>query len=154
MGQPITAQKGPQSLFKTGDYAFGGIVFWVDDSGQHGLVCAKSDQARGILWNEKVGNSDDRLAEKVCSDYSVEVKGIVYDDWYLPSKEEVHRMFGNKKAIDKSAVKNGGSRFAENNELSPTEYCNNPAWDQEFNYAYKDYEYKNSKFNVRAVRTF
>ena len=29
--------------YSVGDFARGGIVFWVDETGQHGLVCAKTD---------------------------------------------------------------------------------------------------------------
>ncbi len=32
------------SRYSVGDFAQGGIVFWVDETGQHGLVCAKEDQ--------------------------------------------------------------------------------------------------------------
>lgn len=38
--------------YKVGDFAQGGIVFWVDETGQHGLVCAKEDQdgGSGLQW--------------------------------------------------------------------------------------------------------
>lgn len=166
---------------RVGDYAFGGIVFLVDESGQHGLVCALKDQVRGIRWNdgiidslklEPIKNStnqvnkttnnfikeentqSENLATKVCAEYSVSVNGVLFDDWYLPSKEEVYRMYENRTIIDKNAIKNGGSYFTTNNELSPTEFCNSPAWDQVFNYGYRNYDYKKSKINVRAVRAF
>lgn len=43
-----------------GDFAHGGIVVWVDESGQHGLVCALVDQdgGSGIKW--RAGNTDYR----------------------------------------------------------------------------------------------
>jgi hypothetical protein len=31
--------------YKVGDFAHGGIVFWVDETGQHGLVSAKKTKA-------------------------------------------------------------------------------------------------------------
>src|SRR5690606_33402763 len=39
--------------YSVGDFAHGGIVFWVDETGQHGLVAAKVDQNNGIgiQWN-------------------------------------------------------------------------------------------------------
>jgi hypothetical protein len=152
---------------KIGDYAFGGVVFWVDNSGRHGLVCAIADQARGIMWKDGMGDRPDsektnknggtvieNIASQVCKDYSVSVDGLQYDDWYFPSKDEVYRMFEKRSIIDNTAIKKGGSSFAQNNELSPTEFCNSPAWDQVFNYGYRDYDYKNSRFNVRAVSAF
>ena len=33
-----------------GDSYQGGIVFWVDQTGQHGLIAAKADQSSGIQW--------------------------------------------------------------------------------------------------------
>jgi hypothetical protein len=32
------------TVYNIGDFANGGIIFWVDETGQHGLVCAKNDQ--------------------------------------------------------------------------------------------------------------
>lgn len=41
--------------YKVGDFAHGGIVFWVDETEQHGLVCAKEDQnttgSKMVCWN-------------------------------------------------------------------------------------------------------
>ena len=36
--------------FRVGDYAQGGIIFWLDETGQHGLVCSRSDQSAGVRW--------------------------------------------------------------------------------------------------------
>jgi len=38
--------------YQVGDFAHGGVVFYVDETGQHGLVCAKMDQNGGntIQW--------------------------------------------------------------------------------------------------------
>lgn len=94
----------------------GGIVFYVYDNGQHGLIAATSDQNPGIQWYNEVyrvtGTSGDgvksgemntailvaaqiadnqagNFAAKVCADYSAVVSGITYGDWYLPSKYEL-----------------------------------------------------------------
>ena len=40
LGNPTIAIK----TYKVGDFAHGGIVFWVDETGQYGLVCAKKDK--------------------------------------------------------------------------------------------------------------
>lgn len=31
--------------FRVGDFAHGGIMFFIDDSGEHGLVCVKEDHS-------------------------------------------------------------------------------------------------------------
>ena len=33
-----------------GDLYQGGIIFWVDADGQHGLIAAKTDQSTGVQW--------------------------------------------------------------------------------------------------------
>jgi hypothetical protein len=41
-----------------GDLRDGGVVFWVDETGQRGLVCAIEDQTTAIQWYNGVGSSD------------------------------------------------------------------------------------------------
>jgi hypothetical protein len=182
-GKNLFANESQNSFdtIKIGDFIYGGIVFLVDTTGQHGLVCAKVDQVKGIHWyddmskatnfrkddkgtgelnntlnndQKKDDNYTENLATKVCADYSILEGGVLYDNWYLPSREELYHIYVNKEIIDKTAVANGGNNFTINNELNPTEYCNSPSWDQIFNYGYQDYDYKNSIFNVRAIRAF
>ena len=38
-------------------------------------------------------------AARVCADYSITVNGITYSDWYLPSSDELIRLYRNKTAI-------------------------------------------------------
>ena len=107
--------------FKVGDLAHGGIVFWVDESGEHGLVAALSDQNANIIWSQNVtvtgatggetseheiggigaGSMNSRLivmdnhtglsAAKICTDLVLEG----YSDWYLPSLGELYLMVIN-----------------------------------------------------------
>ena len=37
--------------YHIGDFTQGGIIFWLDESGDHGLVCAKEDQALRMQWD-------------------------------------------------------------------------------------------------------
>lgn len=41
--------------YQIGDRAQGGIVFWVDETGEHGLVAAPEDQSEAIRWDHGVG---------------------------------------------------------------------------------------------------
>ena len=36
--------------YEIGDFALGGVVFWVDEAGQHGLVCSLENLSSGIVW--------------------------------------------------------------------------------------------------------
>lgn len=64
----------PQKL-KIGDKAHGGIIAWIDDTEEHGLVAAIED----------IGPYHWEKAKKECEEYSYMGK----NDWYLPSKQEM-----------------------------------------------------------------
>ena len=108
--------------YKIGDLANGGIVFWVDESGEHGLVAAPSDQSTDAEWsaNNLVwtgasgGNTPDGEAlgigsgqtntELIISKSPVDFSGAKfcadlllngYGDWFMPSKGELFLMFKN-----------------------------------------------------------
>ncbi len=71
-----------------GQKAKGGIVFYVDDSGKHGLVCTEK-----IL-----GNMTYDEAFKQC--LNLDLEG--YDDWYLPTIDELEIMNSIKEIMLKS----------------------------------------------------
>jgi hypothetical protein len=125
--------------YAIGDFAKGGIVFWVDETGEHGLVCAKSDQSTGIRWTAgtngnfqtysdgiysgkentsiivastlAIGNDGAPYAALICHQLQITEDGINYGDWYLPSRTELYEMHLNFATIDATALLNGGSVF-------------------------------------------
>jgi hypothetical protein len=150
----------------------GGIVFYVYDGGQHGLIAATEDQSDGIRWyngtyrytgttgdglgagamntamivaTQIADNLTGNFAAKVCADYSVTVGGVTYGDWYLPSKHELNLLYLQKNEV---------SGFVNNFYLSSTEVNLYSVWRQLFfsggqaNYDKGDFGY------VRAVRAF
>ena len=144
----------------------GGLVFRVDANGQHGLEAAPADHSDYVPWGcsgtEIVGadelgigggaqNTLDILngcaesatAAELASDY---VYGG-YDDWYLPSKDELNAMYENL------AVNNVGG-FASDGYWSSSEASANYAWFQYFGSGYQFYDNKNIALLVRAVRAF
>ena len=46
----------------------------------------------------KLGNSVD-YAAKICSDYSVTHNGVDYNDWFLPSKDELNELYNQKDSV-------------------------------------------------------
>jgi len=138
---------------------------------QHGLIAATTDQSTGIAWitggstqTTLNGNTSTALgkgqantnamkaqtgytggAAKVCDDYSITVGSVTYDDWFLPSKDELNKLFDNKDAI-------GG--FVDTVYWSSSENFANLAWFQNFNFGYQNYGLKYSTLRVRAVRAF
>lgn len=137
--------------YEVGDFAQGGIIFWLDETGKHGLVCAKNDQSSGDVWtwnsaftdwgahgdgpfsgemntmiivaNQKgdIGGEFNGYAARTSSEYVTTENSFMYGDWYLPSKNELYLMFQNKAIIDASALANGGSSFSTDYYWSSTE---------------------------------
>ncbi len=170
------------TTYSVGDFAQGGIVFWVDETGQHGLVAAKEDQSTGVRWyagtygntqakgdgpfsgeantsiiiaaQVAIGDDGSTYAARICNELQVTEGGKTYDDWYLPSKEELDLMYQNKATIDATAGVNGGSGFASASYWSSTENNNNYAWNQFFGFGAQSSSAKNGTDRVRAVRAF
>jgi hypothetical protein len=169
--------------YQIGDFAQGGIVFWVDETGEHGLVCAKVDQSTGIRWfagslvstqakgdgpyagemNTAIAiashsaQADDgaNYAGRACAEVVITEGSFTYGDWYLPSKEELNLMFANKSTINTSALANGGSAFIEFvSYWSSTESSNSHSWGQQFTTGVQSTTGKSATFRVRAVRAF
>ena len=182
LGTYIETETDPTvTKYSVGDFAQGGIVFWVDESGQHGLVAAKVDQdgGSGIQWYNgsytdteahgdgvyagemntilivaNQGSNSNDYAAGVCANYTVTESGVTYGDWYLPSKEELNLMYQNKAAIDATAGANGGSSFASAYYCSSTETNSTSAWRQFFSDGYQYTSGKSYTSRVHAVRAF
>jgi hypothetical protein len=123
--------------------------FWVDETGQRGLVCAIEDQTTAIQWYNGVGSSDISTAANdrrigsgaenttkiinaygaTTTDYAAglarDYKGGVYIDWFLPSRDELQEIYINREAINAAAVANGGTALVNELYWSSTEANNN-----------------------------
>ena len=180
----IRADISTVTTYSVGDFAQGGVVFWVDETGQHGLVCAKTDQNGGseIRWyagtygntqargdgpyageantsiiiaaQVAIGDDGSTYAARICNELQITEGGKTYGDWYLPSKGELDLIYLNKVTIDATAGANGGSGFASAYYWSSTEYNNYGAWEQNFDYGNQIGNNKETTIRVRAVRAF
>jgi len=155
-----------------GDSYGGGIVAYILQIGdpgynaniQHGLIAATADQSTGIQWyngsyvatgatGTAIGTGQANTttivtiqgagsyAAQLCNDLTVSG----YSDWFLPSKDELDKLYINKVAI-------GG--FADGNYWSSSEYDAYYAWGQGFGSGYQGYDVKYGSGWVRAVRAF
>ncbi len=170
--------------YSVGDFAQGGVVFWVDETGQHGLACAIKDQSSPAKW--KVGNNsiwtyatgkgiyagemntfliiakyteeadDGRTgyAAKICADYYVTQNGVMYGDWYLPSYEELRKMYDRKTKINATATANNGNALAGNKYWSSFEEENSTVRTISFDNGNYFHTNKNNEYRVRAIRAF
>ncbi len=169
--------------FKVGDFAHGGIVFFVDDSGEHGLVCAKEDHSTLLRWfagtnirtramgdglfagemnttliiaGQLSADDGDPYAAYVCSVFESTEGGITYGDWYLPSFDELDLMCQLQDIINTTAQANGGGAFLSESYWSSTEDGENPASlvrRKDFDGG-KGASSKNIAYGVRAIRAF
>ena len=145
-----------------------------------GLVCAIQDHPNAIAWisggntrttenggtSASIGQGQTNTtammgqagytggAAKVCDEYTITVNGIIYNDWFLPSKDELNQIYTNKAAINTTAAANSGSNFSNGYYWSSTEYDNNFAWLHDFFFGDLFFTNKDYTINVRAVRAF
>ena len=160
-------------IVKVGDTYAGGVVFYVDASGCHGLVAAPTDQSSSAVWGcygIAVAGADGTaigtgyqntidIEAAACSapgnpaDICANLSLAGYTDWFLPSKDELNLMYQNIGPGNALGLGNVGG-FANNGYWSSTEYDNNYAWFFNFYNGYANVNYKYDTFYVRAVRAF
>jgi len=141
----------------------GGIIFYIDGTGQHGLIAALNDQSINAQWgcygtliggtSTAIGTGQANttaivngcnttgIAARICDDLILNG----YSDWFLPSKDELNQMYLQKTII-------GG--FASDLYLSSSEVDNNFAWSQRLSDGYHNTSSKFTPSYVRAVRAF
>ena len=154
-----------------GDFREGGIVIWVDDTGQHGLVCDLNDYAAiwGCNGTEIVGadsltvgsglqNTEDILATCQTAGIAARVANDLvaqeYSDWYLPSKEELKYIWLNSFIISERSIALGGDGL-DSYYWSSSEYDADHSWCWDLKFGADDHSYsKETPARVRAIRTF
>ncbi|MCP4075815.1 MAG: DUF1566 domain-containing protein [Gammaproteobacteria bacterium] len=179
---PYVVNASGAITYSVGDFAQGGIVFWVDETGQHGLVCAKENQSTPVRWYAgthgnthatgdglyageantsiiiaaqlAIGDDGNTYAARICNEYNITEGGIKYGDWYLPSREELNLMYQNKATIISTANANGGTAFGVLSFWSSSEYSNDYAYGQTFVTGFQFFNLKSNTFVVRAIRAF
>lgn len=147
-----------------GQSYLGGTIFWLDATGQHGLIAATTDQSAAMRWfngtnintnavRDGVGagkfdteriiaaQSQGAYAAQLCSNY----QGDNYGDWYLPSKYELNLLYLQKALV-------GG--FANARYWSSGERSTANAWFQDFTDGVQNFISINATLHVRAVRAF
>lgn len=95
-----------------------------------------------LTYTSSSGTTKGKYAAKACDDYSLIKDGVVYDDWFLPSKDELNLLYTNLS-------EKGLGSFAKRNYWSSSEY--------DYRWAWSDYGYSISKSDnngVRPVRAF
>lgn len=160
--------------YAVGDYAQGGVVFYVDASGKHGKV-VYIHQMGHIRWSEVsstysycrafsptngagntsaiIQNPDHIIsAGSLCA----ELAYGGYDDWYLPSIQELSDLYDSRTIVDQTLNSIGGEPLGTLAYWSSLESTSN----YEMAYAWKFFDgtsalgSKNGFGNTRAIRSF
>jgi hypothetical protein len=153
-----------------GDNCQGGIVFYLDGNGG-GLIAAPTDQPTGAEWGcygtsvwangTAIGTGAQNTvtivqngcasssAASMCANYD----DGTYDDWFLPSKDELNEMYLNIGQGNALGLGNIGG-FVNNAYWSSTESSSTKAWYEHFSNGYQNKTYKSFTYKVRAIRAF
>jgi hypothetical protein len=168
LGVGMTYQGGKIAyILKFGDPGY-------DANTLHGLIAATSDQSTGELseWgcsstiltgadgtaigtgNQNTidimaGCSTAGIAARLCSDL---VEGG-YSDWYLPSKDELYKLYLNRVAIGGFANSNNMDYYWSSSEIG-YEYGLITAWNLDFATGWQNGDKKDIPDHVRAIRAF
>jgi hypothetical protein len=152
----------------------GGIIAYILQEGDpgyvagesHGIIAADTDQSTGIAWwngsyiptgaygtvlGTGLANTtaiveaqgEGLYAAKICDD--LVLNG--YDDWYLPSKDELNKLYLNQEAVRIVVSTNYWSS-------SEVDFDSRHVWYQRLSIGYQGILFKLYNLRVRAIRSF
>lgn len=151
----------------------GGIIFYLDGTGKHGLIAAPKDQNNtGLQWFNDSFVITDALGTDVGTGLAntnmiTQIQGEgnyaaslaanlvigAYSDWYLPSKDELNLMYNNIGPGAPAPFTNIGG-FIGYDYWSSSEASTNNAAGQNFATGVQSFYGKSGLLYVRAIRAF
>lgn len=171
-------ESNEKTTIEIGDVYQGGIVFYIDYTGEHGLIAAMEDVSTSTEWgclstyvdgadNLTLGSgyqntldivdfncSTENGSDNTASKLTIELVHNTYDDWYLPSRDELFHMYLNigKGGVDENY--NIGV-FSNSTYWSSSESNSFYAWTVNFTNGSSTSMLKNTFSNqLRAIRSF
>ena len=161
--------EGNISEYVLGMEAEGGIVFYIDESGQHGLVAAREDigpfawgcqeinisntneQLIGTGLQNSLNISAQCLETPIASSESLDFENEGYTDWFLPSFDETQEMYF---AIGQGASNGNKGEFSNSWYWTSSQANEDVAWSFSFSNGTTFNFFKTSAFMIRPIRAF
>lgn len=164
-----------------GELFGGGVVFWVDHTRQHGLICSMMDLSQSQAWSNVtavgigaaaqshwngLGNTvaivnqpqHTTSAAQLCLDYINSPYGTgVFTDWYLPSIGEARHLVNSMFEVQRALDTDGNpltTALSNGPYWSSSEYSNANANSFNSTGTATDLGIKSASLYVRAVRVF
>ena len=165
---PVANLRQPAAKHFIGEHFGGGIIYYLDKSGKHGLIAATLDFEEPSAWSFKnrlnrakdtalgagatntlnIYNAQGYPQSEAYSYAALECLELTlngYQDWYMPSLSELNEMYKNKTII-------GG--FAPFPYWCSSEVDSTKAWIKKFSNGLLELQPKTSKYAVRPGRRF
>lgn len=164
----------PPKVLAIGDFHQGGVIFYLDSTLTHGYVCTIDNQSYGCEWGcqpsvvtgaygSEVGTGaqntldirsvcpSNLIAAAICDN----LNSGGYDDWFLPSKDELNLMHENIDVINLTSEANNGERIQNIEYWTSSHQLSNTVWVQYMGQGGRQYGDKEDESNhVRAIRAF
>jgi len=165
-----TINNGDCVMLHSGELVEGGIVFYVDETGQHGLVAAMEDLTSTYEWGcygtsivgadgTAIGTGYQNTLDIVagCSGTNIAAFNALneitdgYTDWYLPSKDELVEMYNT---IGQGGPEDNIGGFSNSYYWSSSESNGNGALTVGFHDGTTIIPSKDNTLRVRVIRAF
>ncbi|MCX6246459.1 MAG: DUF1566 domain-containing protein [Bacteroidetes bacterium] len=161
-GNELSFSTPATPVFSIGCSYGGGIIFYIDGTAQHGLISATTNQSANMHWGcdytsipgtlfaigtgqanttAIVNGCTETGAARTCKDLNLNG----YNDWFLPSKDELNQMYLQKNVI-------GG--FGSNYFWTSSQNDASTGWDQSFSNGTQGPYSKFLSDYVRCIRVF
>lgn len=157
--------------YTIGQSLYGGKIFWLDSTRQHGLIAATNDAGADVQWFNKRYMDNNAIRTGIyggeyntrriieiqgSGNYAASVaaryNGGNFGDWYLPSKDELNLMYQQKDLIGNLS---GFYWSSTEVAVSGTDATYDFAWTQSFSNGLQfNSTLKNQLFKVRPIRRF
>lgn len=170
----------PQEQFEIGQEHQGGIIFYLDESRRHGLIAMRTDMARlpyGCLMTREpmaqasgigtgkantvaiAANCDE---ENIVARFCLDLEANGYNDWFLPSIDELEQMYIHRNLIGNFDTREG-SFYVSSTEAPPIDYIDGPLYSRCMGYYFGEEpifegrtaaSQKDNNFQFRPIREF